>query len=420
MAKAASTSKKKATDVGTSSKWLAALGELKTDDSLILKEDFITKTFATDSIVLDNVLRLRGIPYGGRVVHIHGREHGGKSTLAASIIKSYQRQTSMPGTIMDFERTLDHVYLRNLGLNTSREQLLLMRPDNLHTAIKDTVLLMEAGCKVFMFDSIPRMKSKVERKEIMSGKAMKTSVGRHARDMQEFFDILLPYAAEYDAVFLMINQVRARIDSSQEAALAAKYPSFTNLPYICPGGNSCRFIPSLTIEVNVAKAFRGAPADEWWLMEPEIKDRRDFVATKVKVRILKNKVNDGGYREFHVWLRPGRGLDDSISVRELAKKYDLIKRVGGAWQVGKDDDVIIRYGSKDEFIQHMILEPDLEATARLKVQVAEAIDNDTEGFAFAPSDAERFIAGDIEDEGMAAGDLLLDDDEAAVAFEPED
>ena len=155
-------------------------------------------------------------------------------------------------------------------------------------------------------------------------------------------------------------------------------------------------------------------------MEPEIKDRRDFVATKVKVRILKNKVNGGGYREFHVWLRPGRGLDDSISVRELAKKYDLIKRVGGAWQVGKDDDVITSYGSKDEFIQHMILEPDLEITARLKVQVAEAIDNDTDGFAFAPSDAERFLAGDIEDEGMAAGDSLLDDDDAAVAFEPED
>jgi len=422
MAKATTGTKKKAADVGVSkSKWLECIGDLKTDESLIMKADFITKTFPTGSIVLDNVLRLRGIPYGGRVVHIHGKEHGGKSTLAAGILKSYQKESDgAPAVIMDFERTLTNEYLKDLGVNVGREQFLLMRPDHLHTAIKDTILLMEGGCKVFMFDSIPRMKSKVERKEIMNGKAMKASVGRHARDMQDFFDILLPYAAEHDAVFLMINQVRARIDSSQEAALAAKYPSFTNLPYICPGGNSCRFIPSLTIEVNVAKAFRGAPAEEWWLLEPEVKDRKDFVATKVKVRILKNKVNGGGYREFHIWLRPGRGLDDTISVRELAKSYDLIKRVGGAWQVGKDDDIITSYGSKDEFIQHMIMEPDLEVTVRLKAQVQEAIDNDRDGFAFAPSDAERFLAGDIEDAGYAAGDALLDDDADAVPFEPED
>jgi hypothetical protein len=254
----------------------------------------------------------------------------------------------------------------------------------------------------------------------MNGKAMKATVGKHARDMQDFFDILLPYAAEYDAVFIMINQVRARIDGSMEAALAQKYPSFTNLPYVCPGGNACRFIPSLTMEVNVAKAFRGASPEEWWMMEPEVKDRKDFVATKVKVRVLKNKVNGGGYREFHVWLRPGRGIDDTISIRELAKAYNLIKREGGAWQVGKDDDVICSYGSKDEFIQHMILEPDMEALARLRVQVAEAIDADHDGFVFTPSDAERYLVGDIEEDDRFDGaDAVLDDDDA-VAFEAED
>lgn len=418
MAKAVS--KKKAAEVGTTSKWLEAIGDLKTDETLIMKEDFVTKTFPTGSIVLDSVLRLRGMPYGGRVVHIHGKEHGGKSTLAAGIIKNYQKTTGMPATIMDFERTLDMKYLSSLGINTSREQFLLMQPDHLHTAIKDTIRLMEAGCRVFMFDSIPRMKSKVDRKEIMNGKAMKASVGRHARDMQDFFDLLLPYAAEHDAVFIMINQVRARIDGSMEAALAQKYPSFTNLPYVCPGGNSCRFIPSLTIEVNVAKAFRGASPDEWWLMEPEVKDRRDFVATKVKVRILKNKVTGGGYREFHIWLRPGRGIDDWISVRELAKSYDLIKRAGGAWQVGKDDDVITSYASKDEFIQHLILEPDLEVLQRLRDQVAEAIEADISGFVFTPTEGERYLTGDIEDTDIDSAVASLDDDDAAVAFEPED
>lgn len=350
--------------------------DLFDDDPTIQKMDIEEEFVPTSSVVWDNVLRLKGIPRGGRVIQIHGKEHGGKSTLCYSIVKSYQSFTDKPVVIFDFESTATPEYLRKVGVNLERGALGLFKPNSVEECIKKTIAFMKAGVKVFVFDSVPRMKSQVDEKDVMSGAAFKATYGSHAKALNAFFDILLPYAQQNDCVLIMVNQIRARIEATNEAMMAAKYPSITNLNYVLPGGYAMKFVPSLTVEVNVQKAFRAGGGEDDFDIEPG-DNKGDYVATKVKVRVLKNKVTMGGYREFHLWLRPGYGLDDRISVRELARKYKLIFNKGRKWIVGSEDDPIATYDSKDEAVRDLVIDQNPAVLAKLRQMVVDAINNDS-------------------------------------------
>jgi hypothetical protein len=51
------------------------------------------------------------------------------------------------------------------------------------------------GVRMFTFDSIPRMRSKVDAAEIKNGNAFKVQPGTHARAIQQFYDIMLLHIA---------------------------------------------------------------------------------------------------------------------------------------------------------------------------------------------------------------------------------
>lgn len=376
------------------------------DDPTIKKMDVEETFIPTDSIVLDYVLKLRGVPRGGRVIHIHGKEHGGKSTLTYNICKAYQKATGEPVCIFDFEGTATAEYLKRNGVNVNRDALVLFRESSIERSIQKTITLMKAGVKLFVYDSIPRMKSQMDEKDIMNGNAFKGNYGAHAKALNLFFDAVLPYAQQYDCVLIMVNQIRARIDASMEAQLAQKYASITNLNYVLPGGYAVRFYPSLTIEVNVAKALRAGGGETDWDIEPG-DNKGDYIATRIKVRILKNKVTMGGYREYTLYLRPGRGLDDNISVRELAHKYNLIQRKGGKYVVGLESDPIATYATKDEAIRNLVIEEDPIVLKKLKQLVVEAIENDNDSFNAAITSEELAMV----DEDYAATTTVKFDDE---------
>jgi RecA/RadA recombinase len=341
------------------------------DDTTIQKMDVEEEFIPTDSIVLDHVLQLRGLPRGGRVIQIHGKEHGGKSTLCYSIIRAYQKHTGQPAAII------------------GRDALVVFRGASVEAAVQKSILLMKAGVKVFVYDSVPRMKSMVDEKEIMTGAAFKATMGAHAKTMNQFFDILLPYAQRYDCAIIMVNQIRARIDASREGQQAVKYSTITNLNYVLPGGYAMRFNPSLTIEVNVAKAIRAGGGEKdccGFDIEPGENKGNIWAATRISVRVLKNKVTMGGYRAHTLYLRPGFGLDDNISIRELAYNYGLISAKGRKYIVGLEDDPIITYDSKEQAIQDLVVEQNVSVLTKLRKLVVTAIENDENGFLTQPSE----------------------------------
>ena len=385
-----------------------SLGDDPTIRNLDAEEEFIP----TDSIVWDHVLQLKGIPRGGRIIQIHGKEHGGKSTLTYSIIKAYQKHTGQPVCLFDFEGTCTGEYLKRNGVNIERNALVLYNENSIESCIRKTVQFLEAGVKVFVYDSVPRMKSKVDKKEIISGAAFKAQYASHAKSMNLFFDLLLPYAQANDAVFIMINQHRARIDASMEAQQAIKYGTITNTNYVLPGGYAMRFNPSLSIEVQVAKAIRAGGGETDWDIEPGENKGGEYAATKVRIRVMKNKVTMGGYREYHLYLRPGLGLDDNISVRELAHKYKLIQYKGRKYVIGLESNPIATYDTKDEAIRALVIDQDPEVLGKLKELVISAIHSDAESFLTELSLEERAVVDEEAYTRLAT--------KPAVAFDDDD
>jgi RecA/RadA recombinase len=375
-------------------------------------------------LTFDYVLGLKGIGRNGRVTQLHGDEGSGKSTSTYVISRNYQRLTDEPIAIFDFERTGTNEYLERIGLNM--EQCQLYQPASVEECIKTTVRLLEGGVRFFVYDSIPRMKSMIPAKEIFNNKAFKANYGKHAQAMTRFYDTLLPYMAQYDAHMMMVNQTRDRIDESPEAQYAQKYPSFTNKPYSLPGGRICRFTPSVMLELKLINAYKAidpskatsgkGPQLDPFVMErvtPETEGK--MVVNRVRVRTLKNKVTGAGYREGFIWIRPGVGIDEFMSVRELAREYGLIANSGKKWYVGKSiDEAIAGYASKEEAIEDLVVKQNRTVLGSLKELVAEFIINDTSGrHASVVTDEEgRFIAGDTDEfPATVSGGFNIDEDE---------
>jgi RecA/RadA recombinase len=368
-------------------------------DFRVLQSDDVEELVPYGLIVLDNVLGLRGIGRRGRVSQIHGSEGAGKSTLTYQIAANYQKATGEPLADYDFERTGTVPFIQRVGVDPSLCHF--EQPDSVESCIKDTIKRLRMGVRFFIYDSIPRMKSKVPMDDILKDKAWKGFGANHARSMGMFYDLLLPWLAEYDGHFMMVNQTRDRIEDSMEASQAQKYPTFTNLPYSLPGGRVCRFTPSVMIELKLLKALKpcsGKEGEDPWLVEPMTPATEGkFVVNAVRARTLKNKVTGMGYREGTIYVRPGIGIDEWMSVRQLAREYGLINYVGKKWVVGTDSDVIVAYDTKDEAIQKLVVTPDTTVLARIKMMVAKLIDSDeTSRFQMAVDPSEKvYLEGQV-------------------------
>ncbi len=361
--------------------------EAKNDDWRINRADVEEARVPFGLITLDKVLQLGGLPRRGRVIQFHGQEHGGKSTMCMKVVANYQAQTGEPAVINDFEGTLDWAYLKHIGVDPDLAEL--YTPDSVQACCAKTLEHMKNGTRLFVFDSIPAMKEKYDEKEILKGakgNAFKANYAAHAKTMQRFFDVMIPYAKEYDCAFLMVNQVRDRIDGTREAELAQKYPSFTNLPYVLPGGRASRFLMSAMIEVNVKKAWKRGKcytkdgANNEWVFGPELPagaQGPDFICTEIAARVLKNKMSGGGYRGGSLFIVPGSGPDEYMSVRQLAYDFDLIQAIGKKWLVGEAAAPLVTYNTKADAQDDLVVKSNPEILDKLKLLVADYIDRDT-------------------------------------------
>lgn len=347
-------------------------------DFHVLKSDDREELVPYGMITLDNVLGLGGIGFRGRVSQIHGNEGAGKSTLTYAIAANFQKYTGEPLADYDFERTGTVPFIARVGVDP--DLCHFEQPDNVQKCVQDTVNQLLRGVRFFIYDSIPRMKTKVALQDIKNGNAFKEFGGNHARTMGNFFDILLPYFAEYNAHMLMVNQTRDRIEEGTDAANAQKYPTFTNLPYSLPGGKICRFTPSVMTELKLIKGLKpneGKEGEDPWLIEPATDATQGkIVVNQVRARALKNKVTGNGYREGFVFVRPGIGIDENMAIRYYARQYDLIRWLGKKWVVGTDDKTIATFENKTEAIEKLVIKPDITIMDSLKKLTAQLIDSD--------------------------------------------
>ncbi len=391
-------------------------------DYQVLTKDYVDELIPYGLITFDYVLGLGGLSRHGRVSQVHGDEGVGKSTLTYVVAKNYQQFTGEPLGIFDFEGTGTPAYLEKIGADM--DMVRLIQPVSTEQAIKETLNLLDEGCRFFIYDSIPDMKSMVDKKDIMSGKAFKANYGKHAQTMAKFFDLVQPYVKMADGHMMMINQTRSRIDSSVDAQWANDY-SYTNRTYVLPGGRVCRFKPSVMIELRMGKEVKplepgktGTGVDKDPFIVPPATPQTEGkpLWNRVRARTLKNKVTGVGYREGYIWVEPGKGINDNMSVRELAREYGFITNAGAKYYVGKSkDEAIAGYPSKDAAIEDLVIKETPEVLSKLRELVAAAIQTDNTGRHVTEVTAEeiRMAEGEDDTNGVGIGKgFNMDEDDA--------
>jgi recombination protein RecA len=249
----------------------------------------------TGSLELDHALGVGGVPRG-RVVEIFGPESSGKTTLALSIIAQAQKLGGS-AAFVDAEHALDANYAKLLGVNI--DDMLISQPDTGEQGLEITEVLVRSGAiDVIAIDSVAAL---VPRAEI-DGEMGDSLPGLQARLMSQALRKLTAAISKSRTCVIFINQIREKIGVM-----------FGN-PETTTGGRALKFYSSVRLDIRRISA---------------IKDGEEVVGSRVKVKVVKNKVAPP-FREAEFDLVFGEGISRLGSLLDLGVAHKVVEK-SGAW-----------------------------------------------------------------------------------------
>jgi recombination protein RecA len=249
----------------------------------------------TGALSLDIALGGRGLPRG-RIIEIFGQESSGKTTVALHAVANAQKQGGVAAFI-DAEHALDPGWAKRIGVDL--ESLLVSQPSNGEEALKIAEMLVKSNAvDIIVIDSVAALVPRAE----VEGEIGDTHVGIQARLMSQALRILNPSIARTKTCMIFINQIRQKIGVM-----------FGN-PETTSGGLALKFYSSVRMEIRKVQG---------------IKEGDETVGSRVKVRVVKNKVAPP-FRAAEFDLMHDRGISREGDLIDLALEDKLIEK-SGAW-----------------------------------------------------------------------------------------
>ncbi len=257
--------------------------------------DNLPPGISTGAISLDLALGGKGIP-SGRICEFFGPESSGKTTLALHAVASTQKSGGVAAFI-DAEHALDPTWARKIGVNL--EDLLVSQPDTGEQAMEICELLVKSNSiDIIVVDSVAAL---IPRAEI-EGEMGDQQVGLQARLMSKAMRKLTGAIAKSKCTVIFINQLREKIGIM-----------FGN-PETTPGGRALKFYSSVRLDIRRTS---------------QIKDGDQSVGSRVRVRVVKNKVAPPfKTAEFDIMF--DEGISSSGDLLDLAVEESVVDK-SGAW-----------------------------------------------------------------------------------------
>ncbi len=296
----------------------------------------VIEGISTGVMPLDIALGGRGVPKG-RIVEVYGPESSGKTTLCLSLIAEAQRAGGTAAFI-DAEHALDPEWAAILGVKV--EDLLISQPDNGEQALEIAETLVRSGAiDIMVIDSVAAL---VPRAEI-EGDMGDAQMGLHARLMSQALRKLTGIVSKSKTVIVFTNQIRLKIGIM-----------FGN-PETTTGGMALKFYASVRMDVRKIET---------------IKKNNEVVGTRVRVKIVKNKIAPP-FREAEFVIN-SKGIDKNEALLESAIQANIFSRSGSFIKYG---DKVLGQGReqvKDLFEQDEALRKEILAAVQKKFSTDKA------------------------------------------------
>ena len=321
----------------------------------------------TGSLQLDFALGVGGLPKG-RIVEIYGPESSGKTTLALHCIAEAQKQGGTAAFI-DAEHALDPVYASKVGVDIN--ELYVSQPDNGEQALDIIEALVRSGAiDIVVVDSVAALVPKAE----IEGDMGDSHVGLQARLMSQALRKLTGVIAKTNAVVIFINQLREKV--------GVMYGN----PEVTTGGKALKFYASVRIDIRKSEA---------------IKDGKDVVGNRVKIKVVKNKVAPP-FRTCVVDMLYGEGISREGELLDLAVERDIVKKSGSFYSLDGERIGQGRDNARTYFKTH----PEAFESVESRIRAAFMGGEMDEGVSFPPP--EPFDAENDEDEDEDNDDFEIE------------
>jgi len=291
------------------------------------------ETIPTGSLSLDIATGIGGIPKG-KVIEIFGHESSGKTTLTLHMIAETQKKGGK-AVFIDAEHAFDPKYAKAIGVNL--DDLIISQPDYGEQALEIAETLVRSGViDVIVIDSVAALVPKAE----LEGSIEESNIGLHARLMSKAMRVLKGAVNKSNTALILINQVREKVGTM-----------FGN-PETTTGGRAIKFFADMRMEVR----------------KSDIKDGGERVGSRVRVKIVKNKLAPP-FKEAEFDILYGEGISKEGELIDLGEEYGILKK-SGAWYSYGD----IKLGQGKEKVRER-LKSDPALAEEIRQKILEVINN---------------------------------------------